>query len=384
MAEQPLRERLHGQLMLALYRCGRQAEALEAYRRARATLVEEIGVEPGAELRALQEAILAQDPALDAPRARGAAGGLEGGSPLLAGRDRELAELLGLLADAREGRGGSCSSRARAASERRGWRQSWLARRCGGGWACLHARVPRREALAAIPRGRERARDAADRRRRGRAGPDLLDRVAAVGGAARRGLVVVLNARASRRGRLGPRVARARPARTRPSRRSRASTCRPASRSRSTRSPRRAAASRLPCIARRRSGRGSGRSRPGRAPAAPAERSELRAAEADLSGDLLRFAALDERDAALRGEDAARRRRRCARSSGSPRSTRPTRSTSSGASGWWPSWSRGSWARRCSPWSDRPGSGKSSAVRAGLLPALAQRRAARIRAMARR
>ena len=62
VAEQPLREHLHGQLMLALYRCGRQAEALEAYRRARHTLVEEIGVEPGAELRALQEAILAQDP----------------------------------------------------------------------------------------------------------------------------------------------------------------------------------------------------------------------------------------------------------------------------------------------------------------------------------
>ena len=47
----PLRERLHAQRMLALYRCGRQAEALEAYRDARRTLVEEIGVEPGPELR---------------------------------------------------------------------------------------------------------------------------------------------------------------------------------------------------------------------------------------------------------------------------------------------------------------------------------------------
>ena len=65
--EEPLRERLHAQRMLALYRSGRQGEALEAYRDARAALVEQIGVEPGAELRRLQDAILAQDPALDLP-----------------------------------------------------------------------------------------------------------------------------------------------------------------------------------------------------------------------------------------------------------------------------------------------------------------------------
>ena len=63
--EHPLRERLHAQRMLALYRCGRQAEALDAYRQARATLVEQIGVEPGGELRRLQQAILTQDPTLD-------------------------------------------------------------------------------------------------------------------------------------------------------------------------------------------------------------------------------------------------------------------------------------------------------------------------------
>jgi len=63
--EHPLRERLHAQRMLALYRAGRQAEALDAYREARTVLVEQIGVEPGAELRHLHEAILAQDPALD-------------------------------------------------------------------------------------------------------------------------------------------------------------------------------------------------------------------------------------------------------------------------------------------------------------------------------
>src|SRR4051812_37385537 len=65
LAENPLREGLHAQRMLALYRCGRQGEALEAYRRARTTLVEEIGVEPAPELRRLHEAILRQDPSLD-------------------------------------------------------------------------------------------------------------------------------------------------------------------------------------------------------------------------------------------------------------------------------------------------------------------------------
>src|SRR3954466_12390551 len=64
LAENPLRERLHAQRMLSLYRAGRQAEALEAYREARRTLVDEVGIEPTAELRALNDAILRQDPAL--------------------------------------------------------------------------------------------------------------------------------------------------------------------------------------------------------------------------------------------------------------------------------------------------------------------------------
>ena len=67
--EQPLRERLRAQLMLALYRSGRQAEALEVYRRTREQLAEELGLEPGEELRELEHAILRQDPALRRPAA---------------------------------------------------------------------------------------------------------------------------------------------------------------------------------------------------------------------------------------------------------------------------------------------------------------------------
>jgi len=69
----PFRERLRGQLMLALYRAGRQTEALQAYQHVRRTLVDEVGIEPGQPLRELERAILAQDPALDPPAAAHAA-----------------------------------------------------------------------------------------------------------------------------------------------------------------------------------------------------------------------------------------------------------------------------------------------------------------------
>jgi len=69
VAADPLRERSHAQLMLALYRSGRQADALAAFQDARARLTEDLGIEPGRELRELERDILVQAPELDAPRA---------------------------------------------------------------------------------------------------------------------------------------------------------------------------------------------------------------------------------------------------------------------------------------------------------------------------
>jgi len=65
VADTPLRERRWAQLLTALYRSGRQADALAAYAAARRTLVDELGIDPGAELRRLEAAILTQDPSLD-------------------------------------------------------------------------------------------------------------------------------------------------------------------------------------------------------------------------------------------------------------------------------------------------------------------------------
>jgi WD40 repeat protein/DNA-binding SARP family transcriptional activator len=104
LGEHPAHERFHAQRMLALYRAGRQSEAVEGYRAAHRALAE-IGLEPGPELARLQEQILAHDPALEArlpppelPRQ------LEGGSPLLAGRERELRWLRKRWAEAGAGR----------------------------------------------------------------------------------------------------------------------------------------------------------------------------------------------------------------------------------------------------------------------------------------
>ena len=112
VAEHPLRERLRAQLMRALYQAERQAEALGAYREARRVLTEELGIEPGRELRELHEAILRQDPELDrrAEEPTASPARPDGKSVpavgTFVGRERELTDLDAALEDAVAGRGG--------------------------------------------------------------------------------------------------------------------------------------------------------------------------------------------------------------------------------------------------------------------------------------
>jgi WD40 repeat protein/DNA-binding SARP family transcriptional activator len=159
VADHPTQERLVDQLMVALYRCGRQAEALEAYRNARQTLVDEIGVEPGPELRRRHEEVLRHDASLDLqPAERELPRQLDTATaPPLAGRETELSWLQERWERARLGKGTLV-----ALTGARGMGKTRLAAEIGGGAHQDGATVlyasgagPADALLAAVGRARE-------------------------------------------------------------------------------------------------------------------------------------------------------------------------------------------------------------------------------------
>lgn len=97
VAEHPYRDRLRRQHVLALYRSGRQKEALEAFQAARRVLDEELGIQPSQELRELERAILRQDPELTAPATEWLESRLPSSPTSLVGRGLEVAAVAGLL-----------------------------------------------------------------------------------------------------------------------------------------------------------------------------------------------------------------------------------------------------------------------------------------------
>ncbi|MFG3255683.1 BTAD domain-containing putative transcriptional regulator [Streptomyces sp. NPDC048172] len=157
--EHPMRETLHAHLMVALYRSGRQSDALGAYQRARRALIDELGVEPGPVLTRLQERILASDPALAwqeeppppppvptraAPSGAPPADPPPGPGPVLwlppaasdfTGRGEELASGGRMLAEATGGGGGDGGARVLAVSGRAGVGKTALAVRLAHGAA---------------------------------------------------------------------------------------------------------------------------------------------------------------------------------------------------------------------------------------------------------
>ncbi len=146
VAEHPLRERLAGQLMLALYRCGRQGEASRVFQSTRSALVEELGMEPGPALRQLLHRILEQDPKLELTEGKMAAPAATAVTPVrprhnlpieltsFVGREQELEEICALLEQRRlltlTGAGGSGKTRLALRAARQGLKHypdgAWL------------------------------------------------------------------------------------------------------------------------------------------------------------------------------------------------------------------------------------------------------------------
>ena len=163
--EHPLRERIRGQLMLALYRCGRQAEALETYRDGRRQMSDELGLEPGPELRELEAKILAHSPELAAPAAprrrrprerRRATGGVDApqAAPAPGAHDHR-------------GRGAPGRRRARRGAAQRRRRGRPAQRRAGPGQGLARGVQPRRSRARG---GHPPRRPPHERRRGGRPG----------------------------------------------------------------------------------------------------------------------------------------------------------------------------------------------------------------------
>ena len=354
VARDPLREGLQAQRMLALYRSGRQAQALQAYRQARSALVEQIGVEPGPALRELHDAILRQDPQLDPPalESEPLPAELYAGTPLV-GPSRPSSTCCARRGATRTPEAGASSS----CSARRGMGKTRLAAELAGEVHRDRAIVLHASGAGDPPAARAAISRAARARRPTLLVVDDVDRAGEEVGAALRELVEGLDALPV----LVLATAQAddalvRRASTRPSRSDRSTpTTWPPSRA-STRTRARTWRCRSPSLVQdsggvprqvhqaaiewaraervRRLGGAAGRT--------ASRRAGLRAAEDELAGDVV--VALE---AARERRAASRRASWSAPSRASPRSSPRTPRSSSGASGswrrWWPAWR----ARRC-------------------------------------
>ena len=151
MREHPGRERLRGQLMLSLYRAGRQADALECYRIGRRAMIDELGIEPGRALQDLEAAILRHDAALDPPAQATSVASASAAPP----RRQRIARRRCVVARARSRPGGT----ARPVARRPGCGLRWARGDVHGRWGGGHRQEPAgRRACARRPRARSAGR----------------------------------------------------------------------------------------------------------------------------------------------------------------------------------------------------------------------------------